>query len=258
MATDVYGLVGYPLGHSFSRDFFNRKFAAEDLDAEYVNFEIPTIDDLDKVLTTPGLRGFNVTIPYKQAIIPRLTRLDEIASAVGAVNVVRVERDGTLTGSNSDVYGFVESLRPLLVGGTHRRALVLGTGGASRAVVAGLRMLGIETTLVSRRRSGGTLCYEDITDTIVADHTVVVNATPLGMYPNVDALPDIPYSAMDARHIAFDLVYNPAETAFMRRAAVSGAIVKNGLEMLHLQALRAWQIWSGTGSICCPESLFGS
>lgn len=244
MATGRYGLVGFPLGHSFSRDFFNRKFAAEGIDAEYVNFEIPTIDDLDSVLKTPGLRGFNVTIPYKQVIIPRLTRLDDIASSVGAVNVVRIEKDGTLTGSNSDVYGFVESLRPMLAGGKHRRALVLGTGGASHAVVSGLRMLGLEPTLVSRRRNGDTLCYEDVTDAVITDNTVIVNATPLGMYPDVDTSPDIPYHAMTDGHVAFDLVYNPAETAFMRRAAASGAVVKNGLEMLRIQALRAWQLWT--------------
>ena len=243
MAAEVYGLVGYPLGHSFSRDFFNRKFAAEGIDAEYVNFEIETIDLLDTVIATPGLRGFNVTIPYKQAVMPWLNRLDAVAEAVGAVNVVRVEDDGTLTGSNSDVFGFVESLRPMLSDGTHRRALVLGTGGASRAVVAGLRMLDIEPTLVSRRKNGDTLCYEDVTDAVVANHTVIVNATPLGVSPNVDTLPDIPYRAMTAGHVAFDLVYNPADTEFMRHAAASGAKVKNGLEMLHLQAQRAWQVW---------------
>lgn len=240
----VYCLVGYPLGHSFSRRFFSEKFDREGIDAEYLNFEIDSIDKLSHVLAVPNLRGFNITIPYKQKVIPYLTKMDATAHAVGAVNVVKIERDGTLTGHNSDMYGFVESIRPLLGNAKHTKALVLGTGGASRAVVAGLRSLGIKPVLVSRYPVDGGMTYAQVDAEVIKAHTVVVNATPLGMYPNIDAAPDIPYQAMTEQHVAFDLVYNPEITEFMRRAAMAGATVKNGLEMLHLQALRAWEIWN--------------
>lgn len=240
----VYGLVGYPLGHSFSQRFFSAKFEREGIDAEYLNFEIASIDELSRVLSVPDIRGFNVTIPYKQKVIPFLTRVDATAGTVGAVNVVKIEQDGTLTGYNSDIYGFVESIRPLLSNAQHDRALVLGTGGASRAVVAGLKSLGIKSTLVSRYPTDNGITYGDVDDDVIKSHTVIVNTTPLGMYPKVDTAPVIQYDAITERHVVFDLVYNPEITEFMRRASSMGATVKNGLEMLHLQARRAWEIWT--------------
>lgn len=240
---ELYGLVGFPLGHSFSRAYFTDKFRKENIDAEYVNFELPDIDGIKEIVaSTPLLRGFNVTIPYKSGIIPYLTRLSEEAAEIGAVNVVRVERDGSLSGFNSDVYGFTESLRPL-IDATHRRALVLGSGGASKAVCHGLKMLGIEPTVVSRTPVPGALTYASLTPETVGNHTVIVNTTPLGMYPRVDTCPDIPYDALTPRHVCFDLVYNPTETLFMRKSAEAGATVKNGLEMLHLQAERSFELW---------------
>lgn len=244
-AAAVYGLVGFPLGHSFSRSYFTDKFAREGIDARYINFELPDISLLENVVAdTAGLRGFNVTIPYKQAVIPMLNHLDAEAAEIGAVNVVRVERDGSLSGYNSDVYGFVESIRPLLAGGNHTKALVLGTGGASRAVCYGLRSLGIRPTRVSRKPGPDNITYAGLSPEVMSAHTVVVNTTPLGMYPAVDTAPDIPYDMITSRHVCFDLVYNPETTRFMQLSAARGATVSNGLRMLRLQALRAWDIWT--------------
>lgn len=246
-AKDIYGLIGYPLGHSFSRAFFTEKFEKEGINAEYLNFQIEDIELLPQIIARhPGLRGFNVTIPYKEKVIPFLKCLSDEAVRIGAVNVVKVEADGTLKGYNSDVYGFVESLRPLLAEEVrgNDRALVLGVGGASKAVCYGLRKLGLEVTQVSRREGVGDLTYGDLTPLIIATHRVIVNTTPLGMYPKTDACPDIPYGAVTQGHVCFDLVYNPEETLFMKRCAAQGAKVKNGLEMLHLQAVRAWEIWT--------------
>lgn len=241
-----YGLVGFPLGHSFSRAFFTEKFEAEGIDAEYLNFEISDIEQLSEVLKAhPSLQGFNVTIPYKQAVIPYLTSLSKQAEAIGAVNVVRVEADGSLSGHNSDVFGFTESIRPLLTNGTYTKALVLGVGGASRAVVNGLTSLGLKVTQVSRRHGVGDMTYDDLNSDVISQHTVIVNTTPLGMYPNVNEAPALPYDAVTERHVCFDLVYNPLVTQFMRMCGERGAKVSNGLEMLHLQARRAWEIWNG-------------
>ena len=274
-----YGLLGYPLGHSFSRAYFNNKFAKEGIDAEYLNFELQSVEELPQLLAEhPRLRGLNVTIPHKQAVIPLLDELSDEARAIGAVNVIRIERQesGTakpyLKGFNSDVIGFVESIRPLLQP-HHKRALVLGTGGASKAVCRGLEKLGIEWRYVSRKRqtatpapdgpitapsaspkkpitvpSGspeGPLTYSDLTPSFIADYTVIVNCTPLGMFPRIDSSPELPYAALSKHHLLFDLVYNPGITQFMRQGRRFGATVKNGLEMLHLQADASWDFWNG-------------
>lgn len=243
----IYGLIGRVLGHSFSQDYFNRKFEAEQIDARYVNFEIQSIDDFENVLdANPSLAGLNVTIPYKQLIIDRLDSLDPDAAAIGAVNVIRFMRDNSgrrhLRGYNTDAIGFRDSIAPLL-DDDRRKALVLGTGGASRAVVYALKQLGIDVALVSRSAREGVITYADITPEILETHTIIVNTTPLGMYPAVDAAPDIPYEHLTPRHLCYDLLYNPDYTLFMRRSAEAGAEVKNGLEMLILQAFAAWQIW---------------
>ena len=241
-----YGLVGYPLGHSFSKDFFARKFANEGIDAEYVNFEIDNISQISEVLAT-GVDGLNVTIPYKQQIMPYLDRIDPAAQRIGAVNVVKIERtdDGKVStcGYNSDIVGFTESIRPML-DSRHRRALILGTGGASKAVRCGLEDLGLESTYVSRRADNGVLTYADLTEEVFKQYQVIVNTTPLGMYPHVDTLPDIPYSLLTHDYVCFDLVYNPETTRFLHEAARNGAATRNGLEMLILQALESWRIWN--------------
>ncbi|MDE6395687.1 MAG: shikimate dehydrogenase [Muribaculaceae bacterium] len=241
---DTYGLVGRTLGHSFSRAYFTDKFASENINARYVNIELPEITDLLPALSKlPNLRGFNVTIPYKREVMDLLDHIDPNAAAIGAVNVVRVESDGTMTGYNTDVIGFTESIRPL-VRPDVKSALVLGVGGATRAVVAGLRSLGIEPVTVSRRPGAGDLTWNEVTADVIAEHKVIVNCTPLGTWPDVDTAPDLPYEAITPSHVCFDLVYNPAETLFLRRAAARGAATRNGLEMLRLQADAAWRLWT--------------
>ncbi len=242
----LYGLIGYPLGHSFSQDYFNRKFESENVDARYVNFEIPEIGDFHNVVArNPNLAGLNVTIPYKQQVIELLDEMDPEAAEIGAINVIKfIRRNGKLTlkGYNSDIIGFRDSIAPMLTD-QHSHALVLGTGGASRAVCYALRSLGIEPQLVSRNRAPGVITYADITPEIIDTHKIIVNTTPLGMYPHVDECPDIPYKLLTPQHLCYDLLYNPDVTLFMKRSADAGAEVKNGLEMLLLQAFAAWNIW---------------
>lgn len=245
---DKYGLIGYPLEHSFSISYFNQKFADESIDAVYENFEIPTIDLLPEVLeSNPDLRGFNVTIPYKQKVVPFLDSISPEARAIGAVNVVKVEREGTKTilkGYNSDVIGFTKSIEPML-DKNHKKALILGTGGASRAIDYGLKALGLETVFVSRYMRPGTIQYENITPDVVKEYNVIVNCTPCGMYPHTDECPQLPYEAMDSHTILYDLIYNPDTTQFMQKGAEHGASTKNGLEMLLLQAFASWDFWNG-------------
>lgn len=245
---DKYGLIGYPLGHSFSIGYHNQRFADEGINAKYLNFEIPSIDDLPAVLSqNPELKGLNVTIPYKEKVIPFLDYVSPEARAIGAVNVIRVEHQGkkiTLKGYNSDVIGFTQSIEPLLEN-YHKKALVLGTGGASKAVSYGLKSLGLETVYVSRYERPGTIQYGTITPDVVKEYNVIVNCTPLGMFPKTEECPPLPYEAMDDRNILYDLIYNPDETLFMRKGAERGATVKNGLEMLLLQAFASWEFWNG-------------
>jgi shikimate dehydrogenase len=243
-----YGLIGYPLGHSFSKNFFNEKFSSEGIDAEYVNFEIPSIKDFPNVLLeNPTLQGLNVTIPYKQQVIPYLDELDEDARQIGAVNVIKVIRPEKgkvrLVGYNSDVIGFSGSIEPLLEP-RHRKALILGTGGASKAVDYGLRKLGLEVKFVSRRKQEGMLTYEELTPEVMDDYKVIVNCSPVGMFPHTEECPQIPYELLTPNHLLFDLIYNPDVTLFMKKGKERGAIVKNGLEMLLLQAFGAWNIWN--------------
>lgn len=244
---EAYGLVGYPLGHSFSAGYFADKFAREGIEATYENFELSDISQFSSLIAErPELRGVNVTIPHKQAVIPLLDALSDEAGEIGAVNVVRISRlaDGTVRtmGYNSDVIGFVASLRPLLLP-HHHRALVLGSGGASKAVVFGLQKLGIIPTYVSRTKETDRLTYAELTPEVLAAHHVIVNCSPVGMFPHVDEAPNLPYHLLTPHHLCYDLVYNPLETAFMRKASEQGAVVKNGLEMLHLQAEAAWEMW---------------
>lgn len=244
-----FGLIGYPLGHSFSKNFFNEKFQSENIDAEYVNFEIPTIDDLPKVIASnPNLAGLNVTIPYKEKVISFLDELDKDAAAIGAVNVIRIEHTRNnkvkLTGYNSDVIGFSRSIEPLLET-YHKKALILGTGGASKAVNHALKELGLETLFVSRsRHNDNTVTYEELTPEMMDEYKVIVNCTPVGMYPKADQCPDIPYGCITPRHLLYDLLYNPSTTLFMKKGEDQGAVVKNGLEMLLLQAYGSWDIWN--------------
>lgn len=244
----IYGLIGFPLTHSFSKTYFNNKFESENINAEYLNFEIPDIGDLMEVVAEyPDLCGLNVTIPYKEQVIPYMDEMDADAAAIGAVNVIKFIRskgdDLRFKGYNSDIVGFCDSIRPLLT--PYRdKALVLGTGGASKAVVRGLQNLGVESQLVSRNKKEGVITYGEIDAEIMATYKIIVNTTPLGMYPHVDECPDIPYGLLTPQHLCYDLLYNPDVTLFMKRAREMGAEVKNGLEMLLLQAFESWRIWN--------------
>ena len=246
---DKYGLIGHPLGHSFSQNFFNEKFVNEGIDAIYENYEIPTIENLSEVIDlNPNLLGLNVTIPYKEKVISYLDYLSPEARAIGAVNVIKIihkDNNTILKGYNSDVIGFTQSIEPLIKE-DHKKALVLGTGGAAKAIHYGLKSLGVESICVSRYKRPNTIQYEDITPAIIKEYNVIVNCTPLGMYPKVDECPKLPYESMDHHNLLYDLIYNPDETLFMKKGAQMGAIVKNGLEMLLLQAFASWKFWQET------------
>ncbi|MCL1937945.1 MAG: shikimate dehydrogenase [Candidatus Azobacteroides sp.] len=246
---DQYGLIGYPLKHSFSKDFFNDKFEAEKIDAEYINFEISSIKELKSIIQDyPDLKGLNVTIPYKEQILPYLNRLSDNAQQIGAVNVVKIDRNKSkikLMGYNSDIIGFKESIETLLRAYPyHQRALILGTGGSAKAVYYGLSQLGITSIYVSRTKSSEKiLTYEELTQQVMTEHTIIVNCTPVGMWPKINERPDIPYQWLTEKHLLYDLLYNPNETLFMQSGKECGATVKNGLEMLLLQAFATWDIW---------------
>ena len=241
---EIYGLIGYPLGHSFSKGFFTEKFQREGIPAEYRNFEIPRADQLlDIVRQTPGLRGLNCTIPHKQAILPLLDELSDEARQIGAVNVIQMLPDGRLKGYNSDIIGFMDSLRPLLRD-HHRKALVLGTGGASKAICLGLEKLDLAWTYVSRTPREGQFAYTELTSDVVREYEVIVNCSPVGMHPHTDECPPLPYEALTEHNLLYDLVYNPEETLFLKQGRERNAQVKNGLEMLHLQARASWTFWN--------------
>lgn len=243
---EKYGLIGYPLGHSFSRQYHNERFERENIAAVYDNYELPDISLLPELVAREtALRGLNVTIPYKQSVMTYLDAIDNVAQRVVAVNVIKIERDNNrvrMVGYNSDYTGFRNSLVPLLQP-HHRRALVLGTGGASKAVCAALHDLNIATTSVSRTPGEGKISYEELSPEVMESHTLIVNATPLGMYPRVTDCAPIPYTHITPRHLCYDVVYNPQQTAFMQRCALQGATVCNGLQMLYGQADAAWEIW---------------
>ena len=246
---DKYGLIGYPLKHSFSIVYFNEKFKAENIDAEYVNFEIPRIEEFMEVVEENlNLCGLNVTIPYKEQVIPYLDELDKDTAKIGAVNVIKIIRQPKgkvkLVGYNSDIIGFTRSIEPLLKPDVHTHALILGTGGASKAIFRGLENLGIKSTFVSRtKKNDEVMTYEELTPEVMQQYKIIVNCTPVGMYPKVDECPAIPYAQLTTDHLLYDLLYNPDETLFMKKGRAQGATVKNGLEMLLLQAFAAWEIW---------------
>ena len=246
----LYGLIGYPLVHSFSLDFFNQKFVAENIDAQYINFEIEDLGLLMEIIAEyPNLNGLNVTAPYKEAVIPYLDSLDDDAREIGAVNVIRFirhKKTGDLTelrGYNSDVVGIGKTLDTILTP-SMTSAMILGTGGAAKAVSAALRKHNVEIQLVSRRKSERTVVYEEITRAMVAAHKLIINATPLGKYPDDHLCPDFPFRFLTKEHLCYDLIYNPEETLFMKNSARYGAMTKNGIEMLLLQAFDSYEIWN--------------
>lgn len=246
----LFGLIGFPLTHSFSKKFFSEKFKRENLShCRYELFPLANIAELTNLLAEqPNLVGLNVTIPYKQAVIPFLDSLDEEAQAIGAVNVIRIQAE-KLSGHNSDAYGFEKSLLELLgqffSEKPELRALILGTGGASKAISFVLKKLDIPYQYVSRTSSPDVLTYRELTSETIESHRLIINCTPVGTFPKVDECPQLPYDAIGKNHFLYDLVYNPAESLFLQKGKAQGARTRNGLAMLHLQAERAWEVWRG-------------
>ena len=235
----TYGLIGKNISYSFSRNYFANKFKKEDIkNSQYINFDIDNLSELNNIFNTNNF-GFNVTIPYKEVIIPYLDSLDFHAEKIGAVNTIKLE-NGKKIGFNTDWIGFKKSIEPLL-NSHHTKALILGTGGASKAVIYALDQLKIETLMVSRY---GEISYEDLSEEIIQNHAIIINCTPVGTFPNIDAAPEIPYHFITKNHFAYDLIYNPAETLFLKKCKEKGAVVKNGLEMLEIQAEASWKIWN--------------
>jgi len=248
----LLGLIGYPLTHSFSEKYFSDKFRDEQIQGySYNNFPIESIEKFPGITDKPHLTGLNVTIPYKEQVIPYLDEVDDTARQIGAVNTVKIsERGGKkhLSGYNTDAYGFHQSLSPHLRP-AHKHALILGTGGASKAIQYVLDELDIEYKIVSRQVSANTIGYQDLCLSLIREYLVIINTTPLGTYPDVDAFPDIPYDLLSENHLLYDLVYNPAKTKFLRLGRQKGAQVVNGYEMLKLQAEKSWEIWTGDQSV---------
>ena len=242
----LFGLLGFPLGHSFSKTYFTEKFKVEKIDAEFVNFESDNIEQtLQVIKTTPSLKGFAVTIPYKEKIIPYLDHISEDARKIGAVNSVKVEHTisgSILTGYNTDILGFRESLLEFIQT-PPTQALLLGTGGASKAVQHALASLGIEVFTVSRTPHFSEISYDQVAR-FLSNTPLIINATPVGMWPHVTNCPDIPYHLLSSNHYLFDLIYNPEITEFMYRGKQQGAQIKNGLQMLYLQADYSWKLWN--------------
>lgn len=243
-----FGLIGFPLSHSFSKKFFTEKFAAENISGcAYELFPIENVELFPQLIAhDQELEGINVTIPYKLAVIPYMDEIDEAAAQIGAVNCIAVKRSSGrlfLKGYNTDAYGFEESLTPMLEP-HHSKALVFGDGGAAKAVKYVLDKLGIPFLVVTRKPGRDTVLYDRVTADVLKEHTILINTTPLGMSPDYDSCPEIPYESLSDRHLAYDLVYNPEETVFLRKSRERGAKIKNGIEMLHLQAERSWYIWN--------------
>ncbi|MES2651441.1 MAG: shikimate dehydrogenase [Bacteroidota bacterium] len=244
----TFGLIGFPLSHSFSKKFFSDKFEREQIVG--CGYELFPIEKAESILTlihqNPSLCGLNVTIPHKVAVMPFLNELDAAAAEIGAVNCISIKTENdtvVLKGYNTDAYGFEESLKPLLEK-HHQKALIFGDGGAAKAVKYVLKQLAIPYLVVVRKQTENALLYEDITADLLNEYTLLINTTPLGMLPNLEACPPIPYQHLTDRHLAYDLVYNPEETLFLTKAKQQGAKIKNGLEMLYLQAERSWYIWN--------------
>jgi shikimate dehydrogenase len=241
-----FGLIGKSLSHSFSRSYFEKKFIENELnDHFYKNFELETIEQFSNVLKTQNLKGLNVTNPYKESIIPFLDELSIEAKEIGAVNCINIVNGKTI-GYNTDAYGFGQSIKPFL-DTTHGRALILGTGGASKAVAYALKKIGVEVFFAtsSNKKNTNTFFYDEINEGMMSAFKLIINTTPLGLYPNINEAPALPYHLFTDKHLAYDLIYNPEQTLFLKQAKEKGAVTINGLSMLHLQAQKSWEIWNG-------------
>ncbi len=244
---NTYGIIGKSLGHSFSKSYFTAKFEREQINAQFLNFEIPSIENiLDIVHNTPTLKGLCITIPYKEEVISYLDDIDPLAKEIGAVNSIQVSRKNGiphLKGYNTDIYGFSKSLTEF-IDGEKLRALILGTGGASKAIASALKNMNIEFKSISRKKQQNTISYEDLNEEIVSNYRLIINCTPLGTFPEINTCPSLIYSSIGPKHFLYDLVYNPSTTLFMTKGIEQGARAHNGLKMLHLQAEKSWEIWN--------------
>ena len=239
-----FGLIGKNIDYSFSKSYFTKKFENENLTHNYQNFDISTISEFPEVIkSTEDLRGLNITIPYKEAVIPYLDKLDKKARAIGAVNTIKITKKGKLVGSNTDYYGFQKSIAPFIKS-HHKKALILGTGGASKAIAYALERLGITYHFVSRTASDTVdFTYDTLSEKDISEHQIIINCTPLGTSPNTNTCPQIPYDGISDAHLLYDLIYNPEETKFLTIGKIKGASICNGHNMLELQAEKAWGIW---------------
>ncbi len=244
----AFGLIGKKLGHSFSKNFFSEKFKTEDItNSKYELYEIASVEELPTLIKkfNGNLKGLNVTIPYKEDVIALLDEIDPAAKKIGAVNVLKINSKGKIKGYNSDYFGFKSSLENFVGNNlSDIKALILGTGGASKAVKQTLIDLNIPYIYVSRNRGKSQISYKDISEEIIKDHKLIINCTPLGMHPDINTCPDLPYEALDQKHFLYDLVYNPEETLFMKKGRQKGAKAIHGLQMLILQAEKSWEIWN--------------
>lgn len=241
-----FGLLGKDISYSFSRKYFTEKFQELELkDYKYSNFDIPEIEEFPFLLyhREDEFRGINVTIPYKESVIRYLNKVDEDAQKIGAVNTIKITDNNELVGYNTDFYGFQNAIQPLLKS-NHKKALILGTGGASKAIAYAFEKMNIEFKFVSRKVTEGMFLYSMLNEQILEEYTIIVNSTPVGTHPNIDESPNIPFQFITNKHLLFDLIYNPAETKFLSEGKKRGAIIKNGLEMLQLQAEKSWEIWN--------------
>tara|TARA_B100001175_G_scaffold156790_1_gene132820 strand:- start:149 stop:889 length:741 start_codon:yes stop_codon:yes gene_type:complete len=240
---DKFGLIGKNISYSFSKKFFTQKFIKEGLNnCSYENYDISSIYKLLEVLNDSKIKGLNVTIPYKESVIELLNHIDPIAKKIGAVNTIKIDKQNKLLGYNTDYIGFKQSLESNI--SNQKRALILGTGGASKAIVYALKTLNIKTLLVSRKKREESITYEDISNQIIKDHRIIINCTPLGTYPNIEECPKIPYQYITERHLCYDLIYNPIKTKFLILSEKEGASIINGNEMLKNQAIESWKIWN--------------
>ena len=239
-----FGLIGFPLSHSFSKKYFTEKFEKEKLvDCTYENFPLTSIEELKMVLSLPGLEGLNVTIPYKEQVLSLLDYSSEVVKKIKACNCIKI-KEGKLSGYNTDVTGFEKSLKNKLNQATHKNALILGTGGSAKAVIYVLENMGIKFKSVSRKPSAQSLSYEQLTKEIILEHKLIINTTPLGLFPNIIEAPPIPYQFLTPGHFLFDLIYNPPKTLFLKKGEEMGTVIQNGYDMLVLQAEENWKIWN--------------
>ena len=242
----LFGLIGKNISYSFSKTYFTDKFKKEGIEnCGYDTFDLYSINHLSSILKkNPNLKGLNVTIPYKEKVIPFLHKLSKKASKIGAVNCIKISKKGKLKGYNTDCYGFKKSLKPLLNKKHHKKALILGTGGASKAIAFALQELGITVTFVSRFKKENAIPYSLVNATTFDNYQIIINTTPLGTFPDINECPPIPYEFFTKNHIAFDVIYNPEESLFLKQAKAQNAITKNGYGMLVLQAEKSWEIWN--------------